>query len=113
MEHQVGIEVSLLLSSLCVLDATGKVVREARVISKPEALVAFLIDLRLPIARIGLEAGPLSQWIYDGLLAAGFNAVLLEMETRDIRRRSPQRRSRSMSRTRAVPRIPGNGVGGR
>ena len=41
MEHYVGIDVSLELSSLCVLDASGKVVREAKVASEPESLVAF------------------------------------------------------------------------
>jgi len=78
MEHHVGIDVSLQLSSLCVLDADGKVVREAKVASEPEAVVAFLRKFGLPIARVGLEAGPLSQWLYDGLREAGFNAVLLE-----------------------------------
>lgn len=78
MEHYVGIDVSLQLSSLCVLDLAGKVIREAKVASEPEALVAFLRALELPIARIGLEAGPLSQWLYDGLHKAGFEAVLLE-----------------------------------
>jgi transposase len=78
MEHHVGIDVSLELSSLCVLDAAGKVVREAKVASEPEALVAFLRGLGLPIARVGLEAGPLSQWLYDGLQAAGYDVVLLE-----------------------------------
>jgi transposase len=78
MEHHVGIDVSLELSSLCVLDATGKVIREAKVASEPEALVKFLSGLDLTIVRIGLEAGPLSQWLYDGLHEAGFEAVLLE-----------------------------------
>ncbi len=39
MEHHVGIHVSLELSSLCVLDATGKVIREAKFSNEPEALV--------------------------------------------------------------------------
>ena len=78
MEHHVGIDVSLELSSLCVLDVTGKVVREAKVASEPEALVAFLRGLGVTIVRVGLEAGPLSQWLDDGLQAAGFEAVLLE-----------------------------------
>ena len=78
MEHHVGIDVSLELSSLCVLDATGKVVREAKVASEPEALVAFLRALGVTIVRVGLEAGPLSQWLYDGLQAAGHETVLLE-----------------------------------
>ena len=70
MEHHVGIDVSLELSSLCVLDATGKVIREAKVASEPEALVAFLRGLGIAIVRVGLEAGPLSQWLYDGLQKA-------------------------------------------
>ncbi len=55
MEHYVGIDVSLELSSLCVLDVAGKVIREAKVASEPEALVVFLRGLDLPIARVGLD----------------------------------------------------------
>ena len=78
MEHHVGIDVSLELSSLCVLDSAGKAIRETKVASEPEALVAFLRGLGLTIVRVGLEAGPLSQWLYDGLHQAGFETVLLE-----------------------------------
>ena len=66
MEHYVGVDVSLELSSLCVLDVTGKIIREAKVASEPEALVAFIRGLDLGITRVGLEAGPLSQWLYEG-----------------------------------------------
>ncbi len=83
MEHYIGIDVSLESSSLCVVDATGKIVREARVASEPEALVRYCRELGLAVARIGLEAGPLSQWIYAGLTKAGFEAVLLE--TRQVK----------------------------
>ncbi len=38
MEHYAGIDVSLELSSVCVVDATGRIVREAKVASEPEAL---------------------------------------------------------------------------
>jgi transposase len=78
VEHYAGIDVSLERSSVCVVDATGKIVREAKVVSEPEALVAFLGQLGLPLTRVGLEAGPLSQWLHAGLTAAGFAAVLLE-----------------------------------
>src|SRR3954454_5921379 len=78
MDYYVGIDVSLELSSLCVLDATGRIVREAKVASEPEALISFLTGLALPLARIGLEAGPLSQWLHAALVEAGFAAVLLE-----------------------------------
>src|SRR3712207_2073303 len=65
-------------SSVCVVDAAGKVVREAKVRSEPEALVAFLAGLEVMVVRVGLEAGPLSQWLHAGLTAAGHEAVLLE-----------------------------------
>jgi len=82
MEYYLGVDVSLELSSLCVLDAAGEVIREAKVASEPEALVGFLRDLGLPVTRVGLEAGPLSQWLHDGLHAAGFDTVLLETGVR-------------------------------
>lgn len=78
MEHYVGIDMPLQLSSLCVLNAANSIIHEAKVASEPEALVAFLRKLGLPIARVSLEAGPLSQWLHDGLREAGFDAVLLE-----------------------------------
>src|ERR687894_635 len=78
MEHYAGIDVSLERSSVCVVDATGRIVGEAKVASEPEALVGFFRQLGVAVTRIGLEAGPLSQWLHAGLAAAGFVAVLLE-----------------------------------
>src|SRR5438477_11110906 len=78
MEHFAGIDVSLEHSSVCVVDGVGKIVREAKVASEPEALVRFFRGLETGVRRIGLEAGPLSQWLHAGLVAAGFEAVLLE-----------------------------------
>src|SRR3954464_2814351 len=78
VEHVAGIDVSLERSSVCVVDATGRIVREAKVASEPEALVAFFGQLGLPLTCVGLEAGPLSQWLHTGLTGAGFEAVLLE-----------------------------------
>jgi transposase len=78
MEYYAGIDVSLKESSVCVVDAVGKVVREVKVASEPEALIGYFEELGLPVSRIGLEAGPLSQWLHAGLMAAGRDAVLLE-----------------------------------
>jgi transposase len=78
MEHFAGIDVSLEQSSVCVLDVSGRIVREAKVASEPAALVRFFQELDLPLTRLGLEAGPLSQWLHAGLTAAGFEVVLLE-----------------------------------
>ena len=78
MDYYAGIDVSLKDSSVCVVDATGRIVREVKVLSEPEALVACFRGLGIAVARIGLEAGPLSQWLHAGLSEAGFEAVLLE-----------------------------------
>ena len=83
MEHHVGIDVSLEHSSVCVVDGTGKIVVEAKVVSEPEALIAWLRRQPFTLARIGLEAGPLSPWLIAGLRDAGFAAELLE--TRHVR----------------------------
>ena len=73
-----GINVSLELSSICVVDAQGKIVKVAKVASDREALVAFFVALGFAVRRIGLEARPLSQWLHAGLKRAGFETVLLE-----------------------------------
>jgi transposase len=70
MEHYAGVDVSLESSSLCIVDATGRVVREAKIVSEPEALTAWLKGLGCEISRIGLEAGPLSQWLHAGMKQA-------------------------------------------
>ena len=83
MEHYAGIDVSLECSSICVTDASGRIVREAKVASEPEALVAWFEGLEIRPSRIGLEAGPLSQWLYAGMRKARFAVELLE--TRHVR----------------------------
>jgi transposase len=83
MNHYAGIDVSLECSSVCVVDANGKIVREAKVASEPEALIGWLCSLGLRLERIGLEAGPLSQWLYAEMQKAGLAVELLE--TRHVR----------------------------
>jgi transposase len=83
MEHYAGIDVSLEQSSVCVVDAAGRIVREAKVASEPEALIGWFRGLDLELARVGLEAGPLSQWLYAAMRDAGLAVELLE--TRHVR----------------------------
>jgi transposase len=83
MNYYAGIDVSLEASSVCVIDAGGKIVREGKVASEPAALIAWFEALGLSVTRIGLEAGPLSQWLYAALRQAGLAVELLE--TRHVR----------------------------
>src|SRR5882724_8966804 len=83
MEYYAGIDVSLESASLCVVDATGRIVREAKVASEPETLIEWFRSLGIAVTRIGLEAGPLSQWLFAGLRKAGLAVELLE--TRHVR----------------------------
>ncbi len=78
MKHYIGLDVSLELTAVCVVNGDGEVIAEAKVPSEPDALVAHLQALKADITRVGLEAGPLSQWLHAGLVLAGFDAVLLE-----------------------------------
>src|SRR4051794_3363958 len=83
MEQYAGIDVSLDSVSVCIVDAQGKVLKEAKVACEPEALIAWLAEHGTPMARIGLEAGPLSQWLFAEMKAAGLAVELLE--TRHVR----------------------------
>jgi transposase len=78
MDHYAGIDVSLEYASVCVVDAGGKIVREDKVASEPEALIGWLGALGFAVTRIGLEAGPLSQWLYAAMKQAGLAVELLE-----------------------------------
>ena len=78
MNHYVGIDVSLEASSVCVVDGNGNIVREGKIVSEPDALIAWLTGLKLELTRIGLEAGPLSQWLYAAMRQAGLAVELLE-----------------------------------
>ena len=78
MNHYAGIDVSLKSSSVCVVDASGKIVREGKVASEPEVLIAWFGSLGFEVTRIGLEAGPTSQWLYAAMRDAGLAVELLE-----------------------------------
>jgi transposase len=83
MEQYAGIDVSLERVSICVVDASGRIIREAKVASEPGVLITWFGRLEVPMTRIGLEAGPLSQWLYAGMQKAGLTVELLE--TRHVR----------------------------
>src|SRR5512132_2334045 len=78
MQHYVGLDVSVKETSVCIVDKAGKVIREVKVATKPAEILAVLTKEALAIERIGLEAGPLSQWLYSALAEAGLPVICVE-----------------------------------
>jgi transposase len=83
MAYFAGLDVSVKETSVCIVDDAGKIVREARVASEPEALLQVLTNSIDRFKRIGLEAGPLSPWLYSVLAEAGLPVICVE--TRHMR----------------------------
>ena len=83
MEHFAGLDVSVKDTSVCMVDGTGRIVREVKVASEPDALLQVLKNPAYRFKRIGLEAGPLSQWLFSALAEAGLPVICVE--TRHMR----------------------------
>ena len=81
MDHFAGLDVSVKETSVCIVDDTGRIVREVRVASEPDALLRVLGNLAYRFKLIGLEAGPLSQWLFSALA----EAAVICVETRHMR----------------------------
>ena len=78
MDYFAGLDVSVKETSVCIVDDTGKIVREVKVASEPKSLLAALKNPAYHFNRIGLEAGPLSQWLFSALAEADLPAVCVE-----------------------------------
>lgn len=78
MKHYAGLDVSVKETSVCIVDESGKLCRERKVVSHPDDLVAILSDPAFNLDKVGLEAGPLSQWLFEGLAKAGFPVFCIE-----------------------------------
>ena len=78
MQYYVGLDVSVNETSVCIVDKAGKVIREVKVATEPVAILAVLTEEPLALERIGLEAGPLSQWLYSALAEAGLPVICVE-----------------------------------
>lgn len=78
MEYFVGLDVSLRSCALCVVDPKGNVVLERELTCEVNDIAECLSEFEFPIERVGLEAGTMSQHLYFGLQAAGFDVVCME-----------------------------------
>src|SRR5258708_3195420 len=78
MAHFVGLDVSVKETSVCVVDDAGKVILEQKVPTDPDAIIAVLTSLGVNFCRIGIEAGPLAQWLVSALTAADLPVICVE-----------------------------------
>lgn len=78
-----ALDVSLEKTAICVVDSEGLIHKECTAPSDPAAILDVLGEDLANVVRIGLEAGPMSEWIARGLEAHGVVVVL--METRQVR----------------------------
>jgi transposase len=78
MDHFAGLDVSVKETSVCIVDDTGRIVREVKVESEPDALLGVLTNPAYHLKRIGLEAGPLSQWLFSSLAEAELPVICVE-----------------------------------
>jgi len=83
MDYFAGLDISVKDTSVCIVDDTGKIVREVKVASEPDSLLAVLTNPAYRFKRVGLEAGPLSQWLFSGIAEAGLPVICVE--TRHMR----------------------------
>lgn len=74
-----GLDIGLELTAVCVMDQEGTILHEAMVASDPASLSQYLAKTGLTFKRVGMEACPLSQWLFDGLVEDGFPAICVEI----------------------------------
>src|SRR6202045_3755917 len=78
MKYFAGLDVSLQETAVCIVDEDGIVISEGKTASEPGDLARWIAATGLAVTRVGLEAGPLSPWLYAGLRAAGLPAICIE-----------------------------------
>jgi transposase len=78
MAHFVGLDVSLKETSVCVVDEVGQALCERKVPTEPDEIAVLLTSIGGDYVRVGIEAGPLSQWLMNGLVEAGFPMICVE-----------------------------------
>jgi transposase len=78
MEHYVGLDVSLKLTAICIVDQTGKIEREGVVASDPETIAAFIKSHAPHVARVGLETGATSTWLWTELNKMGLPVICID-----------------------------------
>jgi transposase len=96
--RSLGLDVSLKLTAICIVDQTGKIEREGMVESNPEAIAAFIKSHAPHVARVGLETGATATWLWTELNKMGLPVICIDARhakaalKMQIKQERPQRR---------------------
>ncbi|MCK1325388.1 IS110 family transposase [Bradyrhizobium sp. 156] len=78
MDFYAGLDLSLEATNICVVDGEGKVVREAKLETDPDAIELFLGEWGIQLKRVGLEAFSYSAWLFTALSEKGLPVICIE-----------------------------------
>jgi len=78
VEHYVGLDVSLKTIAICIVDQSGKIIREGSVPADPEAIAGFIVLHAPQPLRIGLETGATATWLWTELKKLGLPVICID-----------------------------------
>src|SRR4051812_47010507 len=78
MPHYAAWDVSQETTCICLVDETGRVIREAKLPTCPDAITVWLSQKAVDLARVGLETGPMAVWLWNELHAQALPVVCLD-----------------------------------
>jgi len=73
-----ALDVSQDQTAVCVVDADGTIVCEAKVDTCPDAILAWLERWSGELENVGMETGPLAVWLWNTLSARGLPIVCID-----------------------------------
>lgn len=78
MGYYAGLDVSMEETWVCIMDQDGKILHEGSVPTHYDDIAVYLNSAGVDLKRVGLEAGPTSSWLYQGLLDEGLPVICID-----------------------------------
>lgn len=78
MKYYVGLDISNIDTSICIVDEDGNIVKEAKVLTDPDSIHSYFKKTGLKFEKIGFETGALSNWLYTKLKASGWSVICID-----------------------------------
>jgi transposase len=78
VEYYVGLDVSLKSTHICVMDRHRQVVWRGSADTQPSMIAERLKKWKGHLAKVGLETGSMTPWLYHELKGLGFPVVCMD-----------------------------------